>query len=216
MVAAALEAFGRIDVMVANAGTAADFGPMPEKLPDEAYAQVVRTNLLGTWYCCQRAGAHMLARGSGSIIVNASSAGVAALPNFPPAYQATKAALINMVRNLAASWGDRGVRVNALTPGWFPSEMASPVIDHPVFGARIVESIPMGRVGTDDEITPAVLFLASDCSRYITGTNMQVDGGLGCTIGARAYDEDMFGIHAAVAPGLGEPIRPGEVATASA
>ncbi|HWH13629.1 MAG TPA: SDR family oxidoreductase [Miltoncostaeaceae bacterium] len=205
---AALDRFDRVDVMVANAGTAADFGPMPEKLPDDVFAQVVQVNLLGTWYCCKRAGAHMLGRGRGSIVVNASSAGVAGLPNFPSAYQATKAGLINMVRNLAASWADRGVRVNALTPGWFPSEMASPVIDAPGYGERIVQSIPMGRVGTDDEITPALLFLASDASRYVTGINLQVDGGLGCTIGCPPFDDALYALHAAVAPGLGEPIRP--------
>lgn len=216
MVAAALGEFGGVDVLVANAGTAADAGPMPEKLPDELFAQVVHVNLVGTWHCCRRVGAHMLERGRGSIVVNASSAGVSGIPNFPSGYQASKAGLINLVRNLAASWADRGVRVNALTPGWFPSEMASPFIDAPVYGDRIVNSIPMGRVGTHEEITPALLFLASDASRYITGINLQVDGGLGCTIGAPPYDDALFALHAAIAPGLGEPIRPRADAVASA
>jgi len=209
LIAATLEAFGGLDVLVANAGTAADGGPMAERLPDAVVEHVIRVNLLGVWYCCQRAGAHMLSQGRGSIITVSSAAGLGGLPYFPPAYQATKAAVVNLTRNLGSSWAPRGVRVNCLAPGWFPSEMASPYIEAPVYGDRILGQIPMGRVGTDDEITPALLFLASDASRYVTGATLAVDGGLSATIGAASYDEALFGIHAAIAPGLGEPITPG-------
>jgi len=209
MVSAAADRFGRLDVMVANAGTAGDAGPMAERLPHQLFEATVRVNLLGTWYCCREAGARMLAAGSGSIINVSSVAGLGAVPFFPPAYQATKAAMINLTRNLAVSWADRGVRVNALAPGWFPSEMASPYIEAPVYGDRVASTLPMGRVGDPAELVGPLLFLASDASSYVTGHTLVVDGGLSASFGHARYDEALFAFHAAVAPdGLGERILP--------
>src|SRR5262245_2966750 len=124
---AAWTRFGRVDVMVNNAGIVPDGGIMPEKLPHDIFEQTVRTNLLGVWYCCRAAGARMLTDGKGGSIINiASIAGMAGWKDHPPAYQSTKAAVINLTRNLACSWADRRVRVNAIAPGWFPSEMTEP------------------------------------------------------------------------------------------
>ena len=205
----AVSRFGRLDVLVANAGTAGDGGPMPERLPHELFAQTVDVNLTGVWHCVRDAGAQMLSQGSGCIIIVSSVAGLAGQQCFPPAYQATKAAVINLARNLALSWADRGVRVNALAPGWFPSEMASPFIEAPVFGERIVGQIPVGAVGRPDQIVGPLLFLASDASSYVTGHTLVVDGGLTASAGHQRYDESMYGFHAAVVPGgLGERIVP--------
>ncbi len=203
------EHYGGLDVLVANAGTAADGGPMPERLPHELFEQTVQVNLLGVWYCLREAGARMLAAGSGSIIAVSSVAGLRGQQCFPPAYQATKAGVINLCRNLAVSWADRGVRVNALAPGWFPSEMASPYIDAPVYGDRILSQQPTGRVGDPDELVGPLLFLASDASSYVTGHTLVVDGGMSASHGHPRYDESLYAFHASVVPhGLGERIMP--------
>ena len=212
----AMEHYGRLDVLVANAGTAGDAGPMPERLPHEMFEQTVRVNLLGVWYCLREAGARMLAAGSGSIITVSSVAGLGGQQCFPPAYQATKAAVINLSRNLAVSWADRGVRVNVLAPGWFPSEMASPFIDAPVYGERILSQQPTGRVGDPAELVGPLLFLASDTSSYVTGHTLVVDGGMSASRGHARYDESLYDFHAAIVPGgLGERIMPSAAAVTS-
>ena len=209
MISGAVDRYGGLDIMVANAGTAGDAGPMPERLPHELFEQTVRVNLLGVWYCLREAGARMLAQGSGSIITVSSVAGLGGQQCFPPAYQASKAAVINLTRNLAVSWADRGVRVNALAPGWFPSEMASPFIDAPVYGDRILSQQPTGRVGDLAELVGPLLFLASDASSYVTGHTLVVDGGMSASVGHPRYDEALYGFHAAIVPGgLGDRIMP--------
>ncbi len=210
MVATAAENFGRVDILVNNAGQIVDGGPMPERLPDELFEQTVRVNLLGTWYCCREVGAHMLRDGKGGSIINISSgAGVGGQQNFPPAYQATKAAVINLTRNLACSWGDRGVRVNVIAPGWFPSEMTEPYFAAPAFFERIKGQSPMGRVGDPSELAGALLLLASNASSFMTGHTLVVDGGYSASIGAPPFSEEVFAEFASAVPdGLGERIMP--------
>ncbi len=213
MVQAAVERFGRVDVLVCNAGTAGDAGPMAERLPHALFEQTVRVNLLGLWYCCRDAGAVMLAQGSGAIINVSSTAGLAGVQHFPPAYQATKAAVINLTRNLALSWAGRGVRVNALAPGWFPSEMASPFIEAPVYGDHILRHEPTGRVGDPSELVGPLLFLASDASSRVTGQTLVVDGGHSAGLMGAGYGDELYDFHAAIVPdGLGERIMPGGTA----
>ena len=209
MVRAALERFGRIDILVCNAGTAGDAGPMAERLPHALFEQTVRVNLLGVWYCCRDAGAVMLDQGSGTIVNVASTAGLGGVQHFPPAYQATKAAVINLTRNLALSWAGRGVRVNALAPGWFPSEMASPFIEAPVYGEHILRHEPTGRVGDPAELVGPLLFLASDASRRVIGETLVVNGGHSAGFMGARYEEELYDFHAEVVPeGLGERIMP--------
>jgi NAD(P)-dependent dehydrogenase (short-subunit alcohol dehydrogenase family) len=204
-----MERFGRLDILVCNAGTAGDAGPMAEKLPHALFEQTVRVNLLGVWYCCRDAGALMLEQGSGAIINVSSTAGLAGIQHFPPAYQATKAAVINLTRNLAVSWAARGVRVNALAPGWFPSEMASPFIEAPVYGDHILRHEPTGRVGDPAELAWPLLFLASDASSRVTGQTLVVDGGHSAGVMGACYGQELFDFHAAGVPdGLGERIMP--------
>jgi len=109
----------------------------------------------------------MLAHGGGSIIVIGSYTGMAGMPNFPPAYQAAKAAAINITQALAASWGDRGVRVNAICPGWFPSEMTDAVLAAPIWRDRIESHAPLGRTGDPAELAGPLLLLASDAGSYM-------------------------------------------------
>lgn len=158
VVEAACERFGRVDIMVNNAGTAGDGGPTPERLPHQLFEHTVRVNLLGVWYGCQAAGRRMLSDGLGGSIINISSVlGLGGQQNYPPAYSATKAAVINLTRSLAVSWGDRGVRVNAMAPGRFPSEMTDPYFAAPPFMHSILIQQPAGRVGELSEIVAPLL-----------------------------------------------------------
>lgn len=200
--------FGRIDVLLNNAGIVADSGMAPERVPDDVFASVVQVNLMGLWYCCRHAAHSMLADGKGGSIINISSvAGMRGIANFPPAYQATKAAVNHLTRNLACSWADRGVRVNALAPGWFPSEMTVPAFAAPGFLEWASSMAPMKRIGRPEELVPALIFLASDASSFFTGQVLAVDGGL--TAGGEAWPEPARAFFDAA--GLGElsrPIRP--------
>jgi NAD(P)-dependent dehydrogenase (short-subunit alcohol dehydrogenase family) len=210
----AVSELGRLDVAVANAGAVPEGFALPEKLPPDLWRRSIDVNLTGTWLTCQSAGRVMLAQGSGSIIVISSYTGISGVPNFPPAYQASKAAVMNITESLAASWGDRGVRVNALAPGWFPSEMTDAVLAAPDWKARCDAQAPLGRTGRPEELVGPLLLLASDAGSYMTGAILQIDGGTAAVVGMTPYDESLWGLHATVMPhGLGEPVRPAPAAT---
>ena len=177
-----LERFGRIDVLVNNAGGAATRPDRPEKLPHELFEWTIRVNLLGAWYLLPRnPGAVMLRRRqrSGSIVNVALTAGVGwRSRHFPPAYQASKAAVIHLTRNLALSWAGRGVRVNTLALGLVPQRDGEPVHR----GARVRRPHHPPRAdGVGSAIRPSwvgpLLFLASDASSRVTGHTLVVDGG---------------------------------------
>ena len=206
-VANAWDTFGRIDVLVNNAGFIAEVGIMPERIPDALFAQTMNTNVNGLFTCCREVASRQLADGQGGSIINvASVAGHGAQPHFPSAYQASKAAVINLTRNLAASWAGRGVRVNALCPGWFPSEMTAPFFALPQFWERIVDMTPMGRVGTEHELDGAILFLASAASSFMTGAALTIDGGVSATLGGVPYSSEMYAAMEQVAGEYGTPI----------
>jgi len=210
LMSAACERFGRIDVLVNNAGISADAGIMPEKLPHEIFAQTIAVNLTGVWHCCREAGARMLADGRGGSIVNISSImGITGQADLAPAYQASKAAVINLTRSLACSWGDRGVRVNALAPGWFPSEMTGPIFSMPGFLEWVSGLSPMKRIGDPNELIGPLLFLASNASSFVTGQTLVVDGGLTAG-GASGRLPDSFyqTMAGALPPELAGHIRP--------
>src|SRR5258708_14693278 len=180
LIQCAAKHFGRVDIMVNNAGIVPDAGMLPERIPYDVFEQNVRVNLLGTWYGCRQVAQVMLADGKGgSIINNASIAGLNGLGNFPSAYQAVKAAIINLTRNLACSWADRGVRVNALAPGWFPSEMTAGAFSVPSFLEWARKMAPMGRIGRPEELAGALLFLPPEVSSFGTGPTLaEASGGM--------------------------------------
>jgi NAD(P)-dependent dehydrogenase (short-subunit alcohol dehydrogenase family) len=191
MVLAAQHRFGRIDILVNNAGQAAEAGIVPENIPDELFEQTVRVNLLGLWYCCRQVGRVMLNDGQGGSIINlASIMGLGGTRDLAGAYQATKAAVINLTRHLACSWADRGVRVNALAPGWFPSEMTAGVLGNPYFRKWAENLASMNRLGKPEELIGPLLFLASDASSFVTGHTLVVDGGVSAGIGVSRWPEE--------------------------
>jgi NAD(P)-dependent dehydrogenase (short-subunit alcohol dehydrogenase family) len=177
LVATTLERFGRVDVLVNNAGIGA---PMPaEDEPLDHWRQVVEVNLTGLFGLTQLVARPMLAAGAGSIINIASVLGmVASAPIKQASYSATKGAVINLTRELACQWARQGVRVNAIAPGWFPSEMTN----DEMFGNEdsmrwMRRNCPMGRGGDEHELDGVLLFLAGDASSYVTGVTIPVDGG---------------------------------------
>jgi len=175
VVRAAMDAFGRIDILVNNAGIS--WGERPETMPLDKWNRVIETNLTGAFLFAQAAGREMLKAKSGSIINIASIAGMRSATHGPhyAGYVASKAGLMGLTRELAATWGTSGVRVNAIAPGFFHSRLADPVIE--LVEPEIVRRNPIPRVGAAGELKGVAVFLASDASSYITGQTIIVDGG---------------------------------------
>jgi gluconate 5-dehydrogenase len=170
-----IEAFGTVDILVNNAGIT--WGARPEELPLDKWQKVIDVNLTGAFLFAQAAGREMLKREYGRIINVASIAGIQAAVRGPhyAAYSASKAGLMGLTRELAASWGGQGIRVNAIAPGFFHSRLADPVM--PLAEPSIKASCPIPRVGAAGELKGVCVFLASDASNYITGQTIVVDGG---------------------------------------
>jgi NAD(P)-dependent dehydrogenase (short-subunit alcohol dehydrogenase family) len=165
---------GPVDVLVNNAGIALKKDALDVSI--EEWSQVLSVNLDGVWNCSQIFGRGMVARGHGSIVNIGSMSGlIVNRPNNQPAYNASKAAVHHLTRSLAAEWAPHGVRVNAIAPGYVKTEM-SPV-DDPELRRWWIEDAPMGRYAEVEEFGPAVVFLASDASSFVTGSVLVMDGG---------------------------------------
>ena len=176
LVQSALERFGRIDILVNNAGIGAQTAAEDEDIED--FRRVVRVNLDGLFLLCQLVGRHMIAQRRGSIINISSMFGlVAAAPIKQASYCASKGAVVNLTRELAVQWARKGVRVNSIAPGWFPSEMTADLLLDPDAAQWIERNCPMARAGGDAELDGILLFLASNASSYCTGQTIAVDGG---------------------------------------
>ena len=170
-----IAAFGRIDILVNNAGVT--WAAEPEDMPLDKWQKVVDINLTGAFLFAQAAARDMLKRQWGRIINIASIAGMHASVEGPhfAAYAATKAGLIGLTRELAVSWARKGIRVNAIAPGYFHSRLADGAIG--MVEASIKASSPIPRVGDTGELKGVAVFLAADASNYITGQTIVVDGG---------------------------------------
>lgn len=171
-----MQEFGRLDILVNNSG--AVWVDATLKFPLVEWQKIIETNLTGVWSMCQKAGQIMTKQGYGRIINISSIEGfVGSKAEFvaSPPYNASKAAVIGLTKDLGVKWAKQNVTVNALCPGWFPSSMGD--INHAAHDVIKEHLIPAGRFGTDDELKAALLFLASPGASYCTGTTLLIDGG---------------------------------------
>jgi NAD(P)-dependent dehydrogenase (short-subunit alcohol dehydrogenase family) len=165
---------GPVDVLVNNSGIC--FHRPALEVPDDEWRTVWDVNVDGLWRCSRVVGAQMVGRGTGAIVnIGSISAQIVNRPQMQPAYNASKAAVHQLTKSLAAEWAPHGVRVNALAPGYVKTEMAP--VDRPEFRRHWVEDAPMQRYAVPDELGPSLVYLASDASSFVTGTVLVVDGG---------------------------------------
>ena len=178
-----LKALGHVDILVNNAGAA--WGAPAEDHPLEAWDKVMNLNVRGYFILSQFVGKHsMIPRRHGSIINIASIAGLGGNPSGMKtlAYNTSKAAVINFTRALAGEWGEHGIRVNAICPGFFPSKMTAGTLK--AMGEEVLAShAPLRRLGDDEDLKGISLLYASDAGKHITGQWLAVDGGVSCISG---------------------------------
>ena len=167
-------ALGPIDILLNNAGISSAHTALDAS--NEDWSSIMATNVDGVWHCSRAVGRQMAARGGGTIVnVGSMSAQIVNQPRWQPAYLASKAAVHQLTKALAAEWAPLGIRVNAIAPGYMLTDM-SPVYE-PEFKPWCVDPAPMQRAGTPDELGPVAVFLASDASSFMTGSIVVVDGG---------------------------------------
>ena len=168
---------GRVDILVNNAGTS--WGAPPEDVPLEGWQKVMDVNLTGSFLFAQHAGRAMIEQGDGGKIVNVAS--VAAFRGAPQAamnaiaYNASKGGVVALTIDLAVKWAPHRINVNAIAPGWFPTEMSGSTID--AGREAFLRRIPLGRFGGENDLKGTIVFLASRASDYVTGQTILVDGG---------------------------------------
>ena len=170
----AMTVHGRIDVLVNNAGIC--YHKPALEVPDEEFLDVFDVNVTGLWRMSRAVAPHMVDSGGGSIVnVGSISALIVNRPQWQPAYNASKAAVHQLTKSLAAEWAPHGIRVNAIAPGYVKTEMAP--VDEPQFRERWILDAPMQRYATPAEIAPSVVYLAGDAASFTTGTVLVTDGG---------------------------------------
>lgn len=176
VVAKTMEKFGRIDILVNNSG--ASWGAPVEEMPLEAWHKVMNVNVTGTFLMSQAVGRVMIEQKGGKIINIASVAGLqGSNPKYMNAigYNASKGAVVTFTKDLAVKWGQHGIYVNAIAPGFFPTKMSKGLLDQG--GAAILEGTPLRKFGSDTDIKGVAVFLASAASDFVTGDIVVVDGG---------------------------------------
>ncbi|HWS76562.1 MAG TPA: glucose 1-dehydrogenase [Quisquiliibacterium sp.] len=167
--------WGRIDILVCNAAVNPYFGPSVS-MPDEAYDRIMNSNVRSNFWLCNMVAPQMAERGDGSIIIVSSIGGFQG-SNQLGVYCISKAADIQLARNLAVEWGARNVRANCIAPGLIRTDFARALWENPVILGKAVETAPLQRIGEPDEIAGAAVFLASRAGSFMTGQTMVIDGG---------------------------------------
>ena len=174
MIGAVNEQLGTIDVLVNNAGVC--YHRPAAEVPREEWLNTFEVNVHGLWHCAQAVGRQMIDNGGGAIVnIGSISAMIVNRPQWQPAYNASKAAVHQLTKSLAAEWAPHNIRVNALAPGYVKTDMAP--VEDPRFKPRWVDDAPMQRYAVPEELGPSLVYLASDASSFMTGSVLVVDGG---------------------------------------
>jgi NAD(P)-dependent dehydrogenase (short-subunit alcohol dehydrogenase family) len=175
---AAENELGPVDLLVNNSGTS--WGAPAAEMPLEAWRKVMEVNATGAFLCSREVGRRLIERGAPGAMLNVAS--IAGLRGSPPevldavGYSASKGALVALTRDLAVKWARYGIRVNAISPGFFPTKMTRAVLEHAE--KAIARQVPLGRVGSEGELMGAAVFLLSPAASYVTGQVLAVDGGM--------------------------------------
>jgi NAD(P)-dependent dehydrogenase (short-subunit alcohol dehydrogenase family) len=174
LTAAAMERFGHVDILVNNAGNGGEYHEVTED-PPEHFLRIVDVNLNGSYWMLQACGRVMK---PGSSVINISSVMALTTARMPAsAYSAAKSAILGLTRDIAAQWGSKGIRVNAILPGVFITEATANYSEN--YQRKIIDArIPLGRIGDPSDVAATAVFLASDASSYVTGVSLPVDGGV--------------------------------------
>lgn len=167
--------WGAIDILVCNAAVNPFFGPAAE-MPDEAYDRIMNSNVRSNFWLCNMVVPDMAARGGGSVIIVSSIGGFQGSDRLG-VYCISKAADMQLARNLAVEWGEKNIRANCIAPGLIKTDFAKALWDNPEILRKTVQFTPMHRIGEPDEIAGAAVFLASPAGSYMTGQTMVIDGG---------------------------------------
>jgi NAD(P)-dependent dehydrogenase (short-subunit alcohol dehydrogenase family) len=174
---------GCLDILVCNAGVNPYFGPSAD-MPDEAFDKTLQTNVRSNHWLCQMALPEMARRGGGAVVIVSSVGGYFGSANLG-AYAISKAADMQLARNLAVEWGDRNIRVNCLAPGLIRTDFARALWEDPKILSTAVSRYCLKRIGQPSEVAGAAVFLASRAGSFVTGQTLVIDGG-GCIMGVDA------------------------------